>query len=127
MLADFHVHTGYSDDSTYPLRQVALDAIRLNLDEICFTEHVDYGVKPEWSNPAGARFEDGRPVTNCPYEPYLAEVENVRAELAGKIKIRAGLELGAQTITQKQNSDLVSRLGDQLDFVICSVHQVDNL
>ena len=26
MLADYHVHTGYSDDSSYPLRQVALEA-----------------------------------------------------------------------------------------------------
>ena len=28
MLFDYHVHTGYSNDSVYPLRQVALDAIR---------------------------------------------------------------------------------------------------
>ena len=53
MLADYHVHTSFSDDSAYPLRQVALDAVRLNLDEICFTEHVDYGVKPEWNQPEG--------------------------------------------------------------------------
>ena len=127
MLADYHVHTGFSDDSTYPLRQVALDAVRLNLDELCFTEHVDYGVKPEWNQPDGARFEDGRPVTNCPYGPYLDELDRVREELRGKVTLRAGLELGVQTSTIGENHALVRTLGERLDFVICSIHQVDNL
>ena len=127
MLADYHVHTGFSDDSTYPLRQVALDAVRLNLDELCFTEHVDYGVKPEWNQPDGARFEDGHPVTNCPYVPYLDELDRVREELSGKVTLRAGLELGVQTSTIGENHVLVRTLGERLDFVICSIHQVDNL
>ena len=127
MLADYHVHTGFSDDSSYPLEQVARDAIRLNLDELCFTEHVDYGVKPEWNEPEGARFEDGHPVTNCPYEAYLAELDRVREELGERIALRAGLELGVQTTTFAQNRALVERLGDGLDFVICSIHQVGNL
>lgn len=126
MLADYHVHTGFSDDSTYPLRQVALDAVRLNLDEVCFTEHVDYGVKPEWNQPDGARFEDGHPVTNCPYVPYLTELDRVREELGDRITLRAGLELGVQSSTVKQNHALVRTLGERLDFVICSIHQVDN-
>ena len=126
MLADYHVHTGFSDDSTYPLRQVALDAVRLNLDELCFTEHVDYGVKPEWNQPDGARFEDGHPVTNCPYVPYLDELDRVREELRGKVTLRAGLELGVQTSTIRENHALVRTLGERLDFVICSIHQVGN-
>ena len=127
MLADYHVHSGFSDDSSYPLRQVALDAERLNLDEVCFTEHVDYGVKPEWNQPDTARFEDGRPVTNCPYVPYLDELGRVRDELAGRVRIRAGLELGVQTTTIRENHALARCLGDRLDFVICSVHQVGDL
>ncbi len=54
MLADYHVHSAYSDDSTYPMKQVVRDAIRINLDELCFTEHVDYGVKPDWDQLVGA-------------------------------------------------------------------------
>lgn len=41
MLADFHVHSEFSDDSTYPVREVCRDAVKRNLDEICFTDHVD--------------------------------------------------------------------------------------
>ncbi|MBQ1911691.1 MAG: PHP domain-containing protein, partial [Erysipelotrichaceae bacterium] len=45
MLADYHVHTHFSDDSVYPMEEVVKDAIAMGLDEICFTDHVDYGVK----------------------------------------------------------------------------------
>ena len=45
MFADYHVHTAFSDDSIYPMEQVVQDAISKKIDEICFTEHVDYGIK----------------------------------------------------------------------------------
>ena len=127
MLADYHVHTGFSDDSVYPLEQVARDALRLNLDEVCFTEHVDYGVKPEWDRPATARFEDGHPVTNCAYDAYLAELDRVRGELGDDIRLRAGLELGVQRHTLGENRALLERLAGRLDFVILSIHQVADL
>ena len=53
MLADYHIHTCYSDDSEYPMEDVVKDAISLGLDEICFTDHVDYGVKRDWDDPRG--------------------------------------------------------------------------
>ena len=127
MLADYHVHTGFSDDSVYPLEQVARDALRRNLDEVCFTEHVDYGVKPEWDQPTGARFEDGHPVTNCAYDAYLAELDRVRDELGDRICLRAGLELGVQRHTLGENRALLERLTGRLDFVILSIHQVGDL
>ncbi|MGB7366155.1 PHP domain-containing protein, partial [Carnobacterium jeotgali] len=43
--ADYHVHSDYSDDSWYLMEDVVKDAIQLGLKEICFTDHVDYGVK----------------------------------------------------------------------------------
>ena len=42
MLADYHVHTEFSDDSVYPMEQVVRDAIGMGMEEICFTDHVDY-------------------------------------------------------------------------------------
>ena len=105
---------------------MALDAIRLNIGELCFTDHVDYGIKPDWDNPAGARFEAGRPLTNCPYDPYFAEIDAVRDELGSYLDIRAGLELGVQSHTFEQNATLVERYREKLDFVICSIHQVGN-
>ena len=41
MLADYHMHTSFSDDSSYPMVDCIEQAISLGFDEICFTEHID--------------------------------------------------------------------------------------
>ena len=140
MLADYHVHTGFSDDSTYPLRQVALDAVRLNLDEICFTEHVDYGVKPEWDEPANARFEDGHPVTNCPYEPYgdypFERVRDVVAEVLRQVVADGkGIEVNTSGIRyglgdfqpSRQILELYRDLGGRVVTVGSDSHKPEHL
>ena len=40
MFTDYHVHTEFSDDSVYLMEDVVKDAIRMNMDEICITDHV---------------------------------------------------------------------------------------
>lgn len=45
MFADYHVHTEFSDDSVYPMEDVIRDAVQMGMEEICITDHVDYGVK----------------------------------------------------------------------------------
>ena len=44
MLADYHVHTAFSNDSVYPMEDVVKDVISLGMEDICFTDHVDYNV-----------------------------------------------------------------------------------
>ena len=51
MRADYHVHTEFSDDSDYAMEKVIQDSIAMGLDEICFTDHVDYGIKKDWDEP----------------------------------------------------------------------------
>ena len=127
MLADFHVHSEFSDDSTYPVREVCRDAVKRNLDEICFTDHVDYGVKPDSDHPELARVVDGIPLTNVDYERYFPTVEAARDEFAGDLTVRVGLELGVQTHTVERYERLLERWGDKLDFAILSIHQVGDL
>ncbi len=61
MLADYHVHSEFSDDSEYPMKQVVEDAIALGLDEICFTDHVDYGIKKDVDEPGEVVYHPGGP------------------------------------------------------------------
>lgn len=62
MFADYHVHTEFSDDSDEPLEQVIKDAIRLKLDEICITDHVDYGIKRDWDCGEEIKYRDRKSV-----------------------------------------------------------------
>lgn len=125
MLADFHVHTEFSDDSVCPMGQVAEGALRLNLDAICFCDHVDYGVKPDAGQPALRHDPDnGKPVTNVDYARYFPEVERVRAEYDGRLDVRCGLEFGVQRHTVGEFERVLDAWGDRLDFRLLSIHQV---
>ena len=53
MYADYHLHCEYSDDYNEPMENQIQEAITLGLDEMCFTDHVDYGIKRDWDDPEG--------------------------------------------------------------------------
>lgn len=109
MKADYHVHTYYSDDSECPMEAMVQQAIAIHLDEIAFTEHVDYGVKTD---------------LNCAYDAYFKEIEMLRSRYAGQIIIKAGIEFGVQTHTIPEfRRDFEAY---PFDFVILSNHQIDN-
>ena len=109
MLADYHVHTYYSDDSQCPMEDMVQQGLRCGLDEIAFTEHVDYGIKTD---------------LNCDYEKYLAEVGRLQEKYAGQITLRPGIEFGVQVETAAQFAADAARY--PFDFIIMSNHQVDN-
>ena len=109
MFADYHVHSFYSDDSTAPMEDMVKRAVSMGLDEICFTEHVDHGVKA---------------VTNCDYAAYFDGLAAMRARYGGQIAIRAGIEFGVQVHTVPLYEEDFRNW--PFDFVIMSCHQVDD-
>lgn len=125
MLADYHVHTSFSDDSTCPMERVVQEALRLGLDEICFTDHVDYGVKCDWDSGETIEYRHGVPYANVDYPRYFAQIRQLQALYADRIRIRTGLEFGIQRHTVAKYRALFRRL--PLDFVLLSVHQVNDL
>lgn len=124
MFADYHVHTEFSDDSTYPMERVIQDAIALGMEEICITDHVDYGVKEDWDSGRPIARRDGAPLANVDYPRYLAEIERLQRVYGDRIRVRAGLECGVQTHTVPQYEALLDRY--ELDFILLSVHQVED-
>ena len=124
MIADYHVHCVFSDDSWYPPEQVCEDAWRQNLDEICFTDHVDYGIKPDWDDALSAKVMEGQRILNVDYDAYFPCIEALRETWAGRLTVKAGFELGVQTHTIPQYNALWERYGAQLDFALLSIHQV---
>ena len=131
MLADYHVHTSYSDDSDYPMEAVVQDAIDMGLDEICFTDHVDYGIKRDWDDPEGVLYRRGGPgepalmaLANVDYARYVSEADRLRKRYRGHITIRTGMEFGMQRHTIPRYEDLFARY--PFDFIILSVHQIDD-
>ena len=126
MLADYHVHSEFSDDSFYAVDDVCCDAVKLNLEEICFTDHVDYGVKPDIAGP-DTRIVDGKAVTNVDYPRYFEALSAAREKFASDLAVKSGLEFGVQSHTIPQFNALFERWGSEMDFAILSIHQVGDL
>ena len=136
MLADYHIHTEFSDDSREPMQNQIERAIELGLDEICFTDHIDYGIKKDWEE-GNIVFRGGDgmssdpsqmdPCANVNYPEYFGKLLRMKEIYKGKITIKQGLEFGIQTITVDQYEKLFDRYKDQLDFILLSMHQVNNL
>lgn len=124
MFADYHVHSEYSDDSTYPLEQVIRDAIGMGMDEICITDHVDYGIKKDWDAGEKIAYRGSQPLANVDYPRYMAALRDMQIRYGDRIRIRVGLEFGIQRHTIPQFRALLTRY--PLDFVILSIHQVEN-
>ena len=136
MYADYHLHSEFSDDSGESMENQIARAIELGLDEMCFTDHVDYGIKKDWDDPRGIQWRGGdgmsssademSPLANVNYPEYFAKLLRMRATFGSKISIRSGLEFGIQSITVQDYEKLFTKYRNELDFVLFSMHQVNN-
>lgn len=110
MLADYHIHTNYSNDSTYEMEDTIKQAIKLGLDEICITEHVDYMTN------------DLTHLVN--YDEYIKELNCLKIKYKDRIAIKLGIEFGIQIHTIKEFENDFGKY--DFDFVILSNHQIDD-
>lgn len=124
MFVDYHVHTQYSDDSDYPMEDVVKDAIELGMDEICFTDHVDYGAKVDWDSGEEISYCNGLAMVNVDYPAYVKQIGALQKQYEDRLTIRMGLEFGMQMHTISKFEALYQRY--PFDFIILSVHQVED-
>ena len=106
---DYHVHTQFSVDCAIPMRTQCEAAIQAGVTEIAFTDHVDH-------EPADLGFGYYRP------EAYLAAVEEVRREFAGRLTILAGAEVDFNEGIAPAVERFLGEWGRRYDIVIGSVH-----
>lgn len=123
MFCDYHVHTHFSDDSIYEMEDVVKDAIEMKMDEICFTDHVDYGIKFDWDKCQKMPYRDNIPLANVNYPQYFHEIQRLQHQYQN-IKIKKGMEFGIQVHTIPQYQSLFDTY--DFDFIILSCHQVNN-
>lgn len=124
MFADYHVHTEFSDDSVYPMEQVVKDAIAMGMREICFTDHVDYGIKEDWDSPHPIEYRGEEPLANVDYPAYVSKIRELQYLYNDEIEIKLGLEFGVQKHTIPKYEALFAKY--PFDFIILSIHQVDD-
>ncbi len=109
MLANYHMHTNYSDDSSFKMEDVVKKSISCGLDEICITDHIDCmtGINPHF-----------------PYKSYEKEFNNCKQKYSDKINIKLGIEFGMQHSTIPQFEEIFKEA--DFDFVLMSCHLIND-
>lgn len=134
MYFDYHLHSEFSDDSVEPMEKQIKQAIKLGIDEICFTEHVDYGIKRDFDDYRGIETKiyniNGKKMksvlSNCNYPIYFKTLHDMKAKYSNEISIKQGLEFGVQSHTIEKYNSLFEKYKDELDFILFSMHQVND-
>jgi len=127
MLADYHVHTEYSDDSTEDMENIVKKAIEIKLDELCFSDHVDYGIKLDVDDFIKLNDQEkasNKRLFNVDYPTYFQRIKELQEKYDGQVIIKKGLEFGMQIHTIPQFKKLYDRY--PIDFIILSCHQVED-
>lgn len=107
MNANYHMHTSFSDDSTFKMEDVVKTAISCGLDEICITDHLDL-----------LTYEK----INFPFNAYEKEFQYCKNKYSNQINIKLGMEFGIQRGTINRFNKIFTTLN--FDFIIMSCHVI---
>lgn len=107
MIADCHLHSEFSFDSSTPVTAQIEKAISLGMKHMCFTDHMDMDFPKE-----GEFFLET--------DAYVKKILEMKERYKDKIKICVGVELGLQTHLQQRLNDYIDQY--PFDFVIGSMH-----
>ena len=110
--ADYHVHSHFSGDSEMIMEHAVMRAVALGLNEIAFTDHVDYN----YPDPSFFAID---------YEQYQQALGDLQRRFRADIRIVFGVEIGFQPHVQTEIETLVA--SNPFDFVILSTHMADRL
>lgn len=113
MYSDYHVHSCFSFDCDEKPENIINQAIKLNMSQICFTDHNDFN----WP------ISGETPILDI--DDYLHSIDLLRHKYKEKIQILTGIELGLTVENSQLCKNLISSY--KFDFVIGSCHIVDNM
>jgi len=112
LMADCHVHSRHSFDSTSTLDEICTAALAAGISEVCLTEHI----------------EPYHPHAHCDVPPvygdWLADIARAQAAFPG-IRLLAGIEIGDNPPYRQGIYHTLDAL--PLDFRLLSLHLVENV
>ena len=96
------------------MTEMAEAAVRLGVDELCFTDHVEPLHWLRWNDPP-------REKGSYDWPAMVRQFEDAKAALGDRIRLRMGAELG-ECVAAFDVADSFLDTAPQLDFTIGSVH-----
>ncbi|WP_337019141.1 histidinol-phosphatase HisJ family protein [Oceanobacillus massiliensis] len=108
---DYHIHSDFSADCNTAMERTIEKAIAMGLEEICFTEHIDYD------------YPDKDWIFEFDLSQYDKKIKEMQHTYMNQIRIKKGVEIGLQPHLLSRYESLMKT--EVFDFVICSMHSTD--
>ncbi|MFQ5711621.1 MAG: histidinol-phosphatase HisJ family protein [Candidatus Geothermarchaeales archaeon] len=111
---NYHIHTLFSDGGA-SMEDYVREAISLKFDEIGFSDHLVILPNGEVG---------GESIRLSRLESYVEKIGSLKKRYEGEISIRCGLEIDLFPETENSMRRLLSEF--EFDYLLCSVHRVDD-
>ena len=82
-ITDYHLHSTISPDGNNSMTEMAEAAVRLGVDELCFTDHVEPLHWLRWNDPP-------REKGSYDWPAMVRQFEDAKAALGDRIRLRMG-------------------------------------
>lgn len=109
---DCHMHTSFSTDGLMDAEEACEAALKLGLEGIAFTDHLDH----DYPGPESFLID---------FDKYFRQMSSISKKYADKLKILTGVEVGIQPHVIYESSDVMSSY--PFDYVLASVHIIDRM
>lgn len=106
---DYHLHSSASADCVTDIEEMIHTGIKLGLQHMTFTEHVDIGYPGELD-------------FSIDYDAYIKNYDQLKEKYKDQISLGLGVEVGLQPQYLKAISEYVKK--HPFDFVLASTHVV---
>lgn len=111
MFIDYHIHSCFSFDSEEKMDNICNTAISRGITEIALTDHLDIYENKEYSY-----------MLNC--EEWYAQLLEIKEKYKDKLKVKLGIEVGTPQHNKIEYEKFYHKY--PLDFIIGSIHNMDN-
>ena len=107
---DCHMHTRFSTDGHMEAEEACIASIKLGLEGIAITDHLDYDYPGEES-------------FLIDFDEYFSRITPITEKYKGRLKIIKGIEVGIQPQVIDKSINVINSY--PFDYVLASVHIVD--
>lgn len=117
-LIDYHIHTSFSEDARSTPEECCRAAMARCLGGVVFTEHLEFPPDPDDPEPGYV------PELILDARRYTREIGRLKKELAGRLDVGLGVELGLEPHNLTGVKAYLERYELPLDYVLGSLHTV---
>jgi histidinol-phosphatase (PHP family) len=125
---DYHIHPDYSvDASPASIKEYCCKALKLGLQEICFTTHLELDpLRKDIDNFAVLNGERVSVYDHAWLEQYFCDIARAREEFRGEgLQVKAGIEVGYCRGCERDMEQIINNY--PFDFVLGAIHCLEHI